>query len=306
MAWARVDDGFTEHPKLAHLEADPVLWAKTVALWMSGLLHATRNATDGVLARARIARLVPFRDALKIADQLVACGLWEDHGTYFLIHDFLDYNPSRGEREEATKRKTHRQRKWRDKARVDARVDAHVDASTAASVDGAPPRARIPAPPRPEIQEQKLPSPSAPAPFPEPTPTGPVTSAVPAPPGKAPGRKRPEKPPDPRHAPFVAHFVARWEAVVGSRFAFSPRDAAGAARVLALGDNAEIRRRLEIALADPFFRKRGRVEQLADGWNGYAVQSTGPPARAGPEPPRYVRMVRDPESGEMVPASEAT
>ncbi len=274
MSWARVDDGFLDHPKLATLEADPVLWAKAVALWLAGNLYANRNGTDGHIARARIYRLVPFRDAPKVAAALAEFGLWEDCGSYFAIHDFLDYNPSRQDRAEATARKTHRQQKWRARATV----DGHVDASTRASVDGAPPRARIPAPPRPvEDQKQKLPSPGE-------KPPAPGDGSAPALPPTSPPRKarapvvkkprEPDKPPDPRHAPFVRHFCERWEAVVKSKFTFTGRDAKAVASVLALGDNAEIRRRLDIALCDPFFRKRGQVEQLAAGWNGYAA---GPP-----------------------------
>ena len=128
-------------------------------------------------------------------------------------------------------------------------------------------------------QSQKLPSPSAPAPVASPT-SSPL-SVTPPPQKKSAGRsKRPEHVADPRHAPFKAHFMARWFAAKGAEFYWTPRDAKDAVRVLALGDNGEIRRRLEIALADPFFLKTGRVGQLADGWNGYANQyATGPPPR---------------------------
>lgn len=169
MAWVRVDDGFPDHPKLAALEDDPILWAKAVALWQSGLCYASRTNSDGEIARSRVVRLVPFKDALKVADALVECRLWEDHGAYFLVHDYLRYNASREERAVATAAKTERQRGWRKRksvdARVDARVDAHVDgrvdaavdpavdahvdASTTASVDATPARAtraRIPVP----------------------------------------------------------------------------------------------------------------------------------------------------------------
>ena len=161
MSWFRVDDGFPEHPKLAALEGDPVLWAKALALWVAGNCYATRNRTDGEIARARVARLVPFRDAVKVAEQLVACGLWEDRGSYFLVHNFLEYNASRAEREAMTAKKTQRQQKWRDRRSTDAHVDASVDASTVRTVDNSV----DPAPkPIPKPRENPLP-PSAASPL---------------------------------------------------------------------------------------------------------------------------------------------
>lgn len=37
------------------------------------------------------------RRAYKLADLLVDAGLWEQNGNGYVIHDYLDYNPSRVE-----------------------------------------------------------------------------------------------------------------------------------------------------------------------------------------------------------------
>lgn len=89
MTWVKVDDSFPRHPKVLGLSAD-VKWA-----YIEALCYCAQYLTDGrfavgVIGEAEVAALV---DA----------GLVELHGEGgFLVHNYLEYNPSR----EAVKRKS--------------------------------------------------------------------------------------------------------------------------------------------------------------------------------------------------------
>lgn len=87
MPWVKLDDSFDQHRKIrkAGLEA--------TGLHARALSHSGRAEEDGhidpewVLERAG-------RKGAKLAALLVDVGLWETNGDGWLIHDFLDYNPS--------------------------------------------------------------------------------------------------------------------------------------------------------------------------------------------------------------------
>jgi hypothetical protein len=107
MAWVRLDDTFPEHPKL--VAAGPLAgW-----LWVCGLAYCARYLTDGVIPAAVVPRLV--RDTLarrtrydrghdastmrrRCVDDLLNVGLWErDNDGNIVVHDYLEYQPSRAE-----------------------------------------------------------------------------------------------------------------------------------------------------------------------------------------------------------------
>lgn len=98
MAWARLDDGFGDHPKVLDLiDTLPELeGAAAIGLWTLALAYAHRTMrvakVPGYIPRsfARRSALVPPR----IGDHLVAVGLWEEADGGWLIHDFDDYLPS--------------------------------------------------------------------------------------------------------------------------------------------------------------------------------------------------------------------
>ncbi len=68
-------------------------------MWACGLSYAAQYLTDGVIARAAVPTLLDFGnvDEFTIADDLVAAGLWEFHPAGYVIHDYLDYNPSKAQ-----------------------------------------------------------------------------------------------------------------------------------------------------------------------------------------------------------------
>jgi len=89
MTWVRIDDTFPEHPKVLEAGGDAA-W-----LHVCGLAYCARNTTDGLIHRNVVTRLSDRRQPLKLADRLVATGIWDLDGKDYRIHDYLKYNPSR-------------------------------------------------------------------------------------------------------------------------------------------------------------------------------------------------------------------
>ena len=113
MAWVKIDDQFTDHPKAA--DAGPL----GIAMQVAGLCYANRHLTDGFISHKVAARLLDFTGIavelpsradpddnhvsamrvlwLNVCDSLVSAGLWEVVDGGWQIHDFLEYNPSRAD-----------------------------------------------------------------------------------------------------------------------------------------------------------------------------------------------------------------
>lgn len=103
MGWAKFDDAFTDHPKVA--AAGP--WGELLA--MRAVIYCARQETDGFIPTGQLARLAAGIPSAKAkAAVLVTVGLWEETDGGWLIHDFLDYHPSKASRvavrEEASQR----------------------------------------------------------------------------------------------------------------------------------------------------------------------------------------------------------
>jgi len=90
MAWFRLDASFPEHPKVMGLGL------RAEGLFVRGLAYASRVATDGHIP-IQFIRSMPDPDVEAVAAALVGAGLWEAAPGGFLIHDYLDYQPSREE-----------------------------------------------------------------------------------------------------------------------------------------------------------------------------------------------------------------
>ncbi len=85
MGWLRLDDAFGDHPKIIGL-SDRAFRAHVM-----GLLYCARHLTDGIVPRAAAPKVAAVRE-------LERAGLWTStRGGGWLIHDFLDYNPSKAE-----------------------------------------------------------------------------------------------------------------------------------------------------------------------------------------------------------------
>ncbi len=150
MAWVYLDDQFPDHPK--------VVAAGDAAAWMfvCGLAYCKRYATGGRIPKGQVTKLTGSRSAAKLAVALCAppagysSGLWEDHGDYFLVHDFDDWNKPQASRSEAA-RKAARARWGAPKSDADAHADALPDASESHSERSAEGDASTCPPPTPSV-----------------------------------------------------------------------------------------------------------------------------------------------------------
>ena len=91
MSWVRIDDSFPEHPKILEAGGDAG-W-----LHVCALAYCNRNTTDGLIHRNVMPRLSDRTNPLRLAERLVAVGIWERDGADYRIHDYLEYQPSRAE-----------------------------------------------------------------------------------------------------------------------------------------------------------------------------------------------------------------
>lgn len=107
MPWAKIDDGFDEHPKIESLfdEEDELMALAAIGLWTVSLSRAHRemqpsrrhkNKKPGLIQRSNIRRYTSREDREQLAGLLVKYGLWEvdPDGEGWMIHDFGEYLPS--------------------------------------------------------------------------------------------------------------------------------------------------------------------------------------------------------------------
>lgn len=151
MPWFKIDDGFHCHPKVF------AAGTPAVGLYVRCGSWAAQQTSEGIIPK-QVAKLYGTPRMIKA---LVDAGLWHAAGhdcescpeldaNSYVIHQFLERNPSRVEVESARKLKSARQQRWREGKKNDQvnggegdAVDADVDASTREHGDAAP------IPPRP-------------------------------------------------------------------------------------------------------------------------------------------------------------
>lgn len=89
MSWIKLDDQFPDHTKV--MACGPAAgW-----LYVCGLCYCGRMLTDGFIPQGQVRKLADLDNPLELAARLVEHGLWERVKDGFLIHDYLEYNPSR-------------------------------------------------------------------------------------------------------------------------------------------------------------------------------------------------------------------
>lgn len=91
MAWARFDDAFVGHPKVAPRSS------VAFRLCVTAIVECSRHLTDGAIARDVPATwpAAPRGRALAAAiAELVTARLWEVTPDGWAVHDYLDWNPS--------------------------------------------------------------------------------------------------------------------------------------------------------------------------------------------------------------------
>lgn len=89
MPWVRLDESFADHPKVERVGP--------LAAWLhvAALCYSSRHLTDGRIPKAKAVRLADIPDPAEHVSALLSEGIWVDNGTEYVIHDYLDYQPSR-------------------------------------------------------------------------------------------------------------------------------------------------------------------------------------------------------------------
>jgi hypothetical protein len=87
VTWVRLDDHFADHPKILGL-SDGAYRA-----FVDGLCYASRYLTDGHIPTAAVKTIA--RHKLRPVAELIEAGLWEQNGSGVIVHDYLEFQPSR-------------------------------------------------------------------------------------------------------------------------------------------------------------------------------------------------------------------
>lgn len=115
MPWLRIDDGFDENEKIVGLSDG------AFRMYVELLCYAARNLTDGHISDASFRRRFGARTSTKRARELGSAGLLNRTETGWLVHDFLDYNPSREQVLARREADAKRQASRRDRVRASRR-----------------------------------------------------------------------------------------------------------------------------------------------------------------------------------------
>ena len=89
MAWVRLDDGFSEHPKVL------AAGALGLSLWVCGLAYCNRQKRKtGIIPTEKVPVLFPIPSPMKVAARLIEVGLWEPVEGGFRVHDYHEFQPT--------------------------------------------------------------------------------------------------------------------------------------------------------------------------------------------------------------------
>jgi hypothetical protein len=114
VTWAKLDDSFHSHPKVR------AAWYRcpaSIGLHVMGITYAADHESDGVVPGWFVAGAFhKSKDLSAAVGTLIELGMWEQQADAddFLIHDFLDYHPSKSKLEK--KRAAEAERKRRERA----------------------------------------------------------------------------------------------------------------------------------------------------------------------------------------------
>lgn len=110
MSWAKFDDRYDDNPKVK------AVWRSNraaVGLHAMAITYSSRHETDGLIDRVWLEERLPGKkEREKTLDALVMVGLFEPVGDgRFLVHDYLDFNPSSEQLQDRRRRDSERKRK---------------------------------------------------------------------------------------------------------------------------------------------------------------------------------------------------
>lgn len=113
MTWLKVDDGFPTHHKVLSIPRGPRRLA-AVGAWTLAGAWVAGNQHDGRVPNTVLEELAI---GPRVVADLVSAGLWSENGSGYMMHDYLDYNPSAEKVEKDRREASERQRRARDAAR---------------------------------------------------------------------------------------------------------------------------------------------------------------------------------------------
>lgn len=145
MSWFRVDDSLPTHRKVLSIPRGRRR-RECVGSWTICGAWCSANNTEGLIPKPA---LIDLDIPQKVADDLVAAGLWRDEVSHYRMHDYLDYNPTAEQVAKARTDAAERQRRARERARESRVTHASV---TCAVTD---PRHGPPDPTRPDPSKQQ-------------------------------------------------------------------------------------------------------------------------------------------------------
>lgn len=135
MPWARLDDGLLGHAKFEGIDDN------LLGCWTRGLLYSTRNLTNGRIPQ----RFAKAKAQLRSAEALIRAGLWHRAkglqticstcwemvggvpGDGWVIHDYLEYNPSKDQVQRTRRLNRERQARFRETRHVTPLVTGTED-----------------------------------------------------------------------------------------------------------------------------------------------------------------------------------
>jgi hypothetical protein len=107
MPWVKLDDRFPSHRKVA------LLSDRAFRLHVSAICWCAENLTDGRISDRELALVAHIRGIKATAKQLEEAGVWDRTDEGWMIHDYLDYNPSRDQVLAERKKNAERQERFR-------------------------------------------------------------------------------------------------------------------------------------------------------------------------------------------------
>jgi hypothetical protein len=112
MTWTKLDDTFHGHPKIRRAWRNPIAFG----LHVLALNHCSCHDLDGHVDPEFVEDQVPDQsDRVEAIKHLCDAGLWQPNGRGWLIHDFLEYHPSRSEVQTRRDKDAQRKREARQR-----------------------------------------------------------------------------------------------------------------------------------------------------------------------------------------------
>ena len=101
MAWVKLDDRFFQHPKVIQISN------AAFRLYINGLCYSSLYQTDGKLLKGVCSNLLAsfYQPAMdewtpdECIEELLKANLWDSGDDHYMIHDYLEYNLSKENRE---------------------------------------------------------------------------------------------------------------------------------------------------------------------------------------------------------------